>query len=255
MTRGVQKVRRAIRQRKKLRNRSKDVFQHSIPFIQEEDKHGVDIPLFSDRYSMSKRNRNHYNNSGMAFKALASILLFAGIAFVLLSEGGTMTGTKNWLSNQLQTEFPFAKVKSWYTETLGEPLSITPQGNKPDIADESFALPVMGQVVETFNANGTGIMILPEKESVVTSLDEGVVIFAGNNKNTKKTIIIQHSDGSNSTYGYLSSIDVHLYQNIHANERIGTFSPTDESEVVYFSIEKDNQYIDPQQVIPVDDLP
>src|SRR5699024_12750286 len=79
------------------------------------------------------------------------------------------------------------------------------------------------------------------------------VTFAGNDRKTNKTVVIQHADNSTTTYGYLQSIDVHLYQSIQSNQRLGTFVSTQENRHLYFSIEKDNQYIDPVQVIQVDD--
>src|SRR5699024_2526379 len=97
--------------------------------------------------------------------------------------------------------------------------------------------------------------ISPPKKSVVTARDEGIVIFAGKDQKTGKTSTIRHADRSNTTYGHLSAIYVYAYNMIEANQRIGRFKPSEESEVVYFSIEKDKEYVDPAQVIPVDDLP
>src|SRR5690625_3342751 len=113
---------------------------------------------------------------------------------------------------------------------------------------------VIAHVIESFTKNGTGIMISPDEKTVVSALNRGVVIFAGNDSDTRKTVIIQHADGSKTTYGFLSSIDVHVYQVVQSNETIGTFQPTDKNQMVYFSIEKDKQFIDPSQVIPVADI-
>lgn len=118
-----------------------------------------------------------------------------------------------------------------------------------------MALPVNGNITETFQTNGTGIMITPEETTNVTSIQEGVVIFAGNDRETNKTITIQHADGTVTNYGNLSSIDVHLYQFIAGNQQIGSFTPEADNETVFFSIEKNNDYVDPVQVIQVDELP
>src|SRR5690606_14987800 len=123
------------------------------------------------------------------------------------------------------------------------------------VDETPLALPVSGNVIETFQTNGKGITIAPTETTSVQALREGIVIFSGKKSETNKTIVIQHADKSTTTYGFLSSIDVHLYQIVDANQRIGEFNPTDANEVVYFSIEKNNEFVDPVQVIEVDDQP
>lgn len=98
-------------------------------------------------------------------------------------------------------------------------------------------------------------MLLRKLRKFVAALSEGVVIFAGKKQDTDKTVIIQHADGSTSTYGFLSSIDVHLYQVVNSKQRLGEFTPTTDNEMVYFAIEKDNEFVDPVQVIEVDENP
>src|SRR5699024_4643715 len=126
-------------------------------------------------------------------------------------------------------EFPFARVNEWYVTNFGFPQTFTPQGNI-QLGNEhpsgQLSLPVMGHVVETFSMTGTGILISPQANTNVASLNRGVVIFAGNDAATGKTVVVQHADGSETTYGLLSSIDVHLYQIVEVNQPIGTFQPT-----------------------------
>ncbi|MUV39503.1 Stage IV sporulation protein FA [Lentibacillus sp. JNUCC-1] len=110
-------------------------------------------------------------------------------------------------------------------------------------------------MVETFQTHGSGILIAPEDTTKVSALKSGVIIFAGNDRKTGKTIVVQHADNSLSTYGYLSSIDVHVYQSVQAQEHLGVFEPKTNMENLYFAIEKDNKPIDPVQVIQVDDRP
>lgn len=257
MTRGVRQVRRAIKQRKKQQGQAYQKKQQNnniYPLIEEEEKHGFAPSVYDNIHSSHKQKKNLRPN--IAIKAVICVAFFIVTTFVLTNETTRLQPAKTWLSSQLQEDFPFAKAKSWYETAFGgTPLSIAPQGSMPKVEKDNYLLPVMGQVEETFQTNGTGITISPTKKSVVTSLDKGIVIFAGKDKKTGKTITIQHADGSNTTYGHLSAVDVHGYQPVDANQRIGTFTPSEASEAVYFSIEKNREYIDPTQVIPVDDLP
>src|SRR5699024_11487013 len=116
---------------------------------------------------------------------------------------------------------------------------------------EPFSLPVSGNITQSFEENGSGIMITPKEVEPVVAWLDGVVIFAGNDRDLERTVIVQHSDMSKSTYALLSTVDVHLYQFISAGDKIGTFNPTETEETLYFSIEKDNEYIDPIRVINV----
>ncbi|MFD1038616.1 peptidoglycan DD-metalloendopeptidase family protein [Virgibacillus byunsanensis] len=252
MNKGVKKVRKSIVQRKKLRGlNTKEAYTKQITpsFLQEEEKHGY-FPSFSDGPLPSKDKSSLV--SGLMVKGVLAVILFLGVALLFQTNSSLLTEPREWTSTALTEEFPFARVNYWYQETFGSPLAFTP---KNPVAEDNqlLALPVSGSVTESFQANGTGIMIATEEPSRVSVLREGVVIFAGNDRETNKTVVVQHPDGSKSTYGYLNSVDVHLYQFVGSNQQIGGFSPSTESQSFYFAIQKDKQYLDPVKVIQVDD--
>ncbi|MFD2628679.1 peptidoglycan DD-metalloendopeptidase family protein [Oceanobacillus kapialis] len=250
----VKKVRQAINQRKKSRGLpakeggKKQVFP---AFPQDEEKHGY-MPIFEGQGEPGERKNKMI--TGFLFKAILSIMLFFGVALMWEVNTPIFESTKDWTSNVLTEEFPFAKVNQWYQESFGTPLALPPREDADNSnAEQVLALPVNGSVTESFQVNGTGIKIAPEESSAVSALRDGVVVFAGNDTNTEKTVKIQHADGSISTYGYLSDLNVHLYQFVDSNQPIGQFIPQPENTTVYFAIEKDKDYIDPVQVIKVDD--
>ncbi|NBJ68659.1 MULTISPECIES: M23 family metallopeptidase [Clostridia] len=256
MSKGVKKVRQSIEQRKKSRHfasRTNIAKQIADPFVQEEEKHGFD-PLYTATGSSNSQHGRIV--SGLIWKGILSAILFLSVAIIWQTDSPRLQSAKSILSTALVEEFPFAKVNLWYQDTFGSPLAFIPdsQSNHQEMSDNSQALPVNGSVSESFQTNGTGIKISTDGKSDVTALGQGIVIFAGNDRRTNKTIVIQHPDNSLTTYGELSNIDVHLYEHVAANQAIGQFAPTDKNQAVYFSIEKDNQYIDPVQVIKVDDV-
>src|SRR5690625_7129649 len=78
-------------------------------------------------------------------------------------------------------------------------------------------------------------MIEASDQPEVYAIDQGTVLFAGNDRKTNKTVVIQHPDRTKSTYGFLAEINVRPYQFIQANQEIGVSS----SETpVYFSLQK-----------------
>ncbi|WP_217586852.1 peptidoglycan DD-metalloendopeptidase family protein [Lentibacillus saliphilus] len=254
MNENIKKVRKSIESRRKNRewpvkaDRSHQIYP-SLP--QEEEKHGY-FPLFSNSgLKKSEQEKKSYVTRFM-MKGILAVMLFLSTAILMEADATVFSGTQQWTSTALSEEFPFAKVHLWYQETFGAPLAFDPN-HEPN--QEKLALPVGGQVVETFQSHGSGIMIAPDEATTVSALKSGMVIFAGNDRQTGKTIVVQHADNSISTYGFLSSIDVHVYQSVTADDQMGSFNPTSEHASLYFAIEKDNQPIDPIQVIQVDERP
>lgn len=255
MSRGVKQVRQSIEQRKKTRNiTSQNSASKSVvtPFVQEEEKHGFE-PVYT---ATSSNGRQGKIVTGLLWKAILSAILFLTVAIIWQMESTRLQTAKSIISTALIEEFPFAKVNLWYQETFGSPLAFMPDGASKDQVENDNApvIPVTGNVSESFQTNGTGVKISPNEKSDIMALEQGIVIFAGNDRQTNKTIVIQHPDDRITTYGELSNIDVHLYEHVAKNQSIGQFVPTENNQAVYFSIEKDNQYIDPVQVIKVDDV-
>ncbi|MBS3679454.1 M23 family metallopeptidase [Ornithinibacillus massiliensis] len=256
MKKEIKDVRKSINERKKSRGiptkSNPNKMSTIIPSLpQDEERHGF-YPNFIDPSSSNQTRSNAI--TGIMLKGIFSVMLFFSIAIIWQNDAEFFDKPREWTSNVLTEDFPFASVYKWYKDSFGTPLAFSPS-DKEEVEEAALVLPVSGNVMETFQSNGKGIMIAPQETTAVAALSEGVVIFAGKKQDTDKTVIIQHADGSTSTYGFLSSIDVHLYQVVNSQHRLGEFTPTADNEMVYFAIEKDNEYVDPVQVIEVDDNP
>ncbi|TMN21077.1 M23 family metallopeptidase [Lentibacillus cibarius] len=258
MSKGVKKVRKSINRRKKLRGLTSNerpasqMLPSSLP--QEEEKHGY-YPVFTDSSPstpLPSRDRNRYL-PGFVLKGMLSAVLFFGAGLLFQTDSSLLSKPKQWTEYALTEELPFARVNQWYQETFGAPMGLQPAESQTSADGQALAFPVSGSVSETFQTNGTGIKISPDEKTNVSALQGGVVIFAGNDKDLGKKIVVQHADDSETVYGQLSSINVHLYQFIEDGQTLGTFKPGPDSKNVYFAIEKDDAYIDPVQVIKVDD--
>jgi len=257
----VNKVRQSIAHRK--RKRGFDVketpvpeFGNVLPIIpQEEETHGfIPIPESASTASEETSIKKSGASRGLLVKAVLSGFMFLFMLFLTKTEVPAIQQPKRWVTEAMTENFPFAKANAWYMDRFGSPLSILPgRGTAQELTRDEQALPVSGNVLETFRTNGEGVKIAPEKTSKVTAMRNGVVIFAGKNQKTEKTVIIQHEDGSKTTYGHLSKVDVHPYQYVARNEPIATFTPTSKSDTVYFSIEKDKKFIDPIPVKQADE--
>lgn len=260
MNKKIKDIRKSIEQRKKnqrMPNTKEPQTQKINPiFPQEEEKHGYYPVLPDSTTEQIGSARGSKLIPKVLVKGILAFLLFFGAGLLYRTDYVGMHKPTEWTTSVLTKEFPFAKVNQWYQQAFGEPLGFSSQetAEEENPQDEqALALPVNGEVEESFQANGSGIRIAPQQTTDVSVLREGVVLFAGDDRETDKTVVVQHSDGSTSTYGNLNSLDVHVYQHVEAQQKLGEFVPDDTNEMVFFSIEKDDEYIDPVQVIKVDD--
>lgn len=257
MNKGVHQVRKSIQQRKNKRivrpTNQENQTNHAIKLPTMEEKHGFVSNI--EHYSSSTRKKKKQARLPVTImKAMVSVSLFFAVAIVMDSKHPILTTSKVWTSHALTNDFPFARVHAWYSEIFGSPLGLEPKVT-PSENDEVFQLPVHGSVTEHFHSNGTGIYITPDASEKIHAWEAGIVTFVGKKKDTNKTIVVQHADGSKTTYGNMSDTDVHFYQHVVQNQQIGSFADTDDDTPVFFSLEQDDSYVDPIQVIKVDDRP
>lgn len=249
MEREIRRVRKKIEQRKKERNyQQTKLEQDNSIFHNTEEKHGYPPEITGYEWKGSKDFVSQF-----MMKAILAGILFFSTALLMSSNDGVLMKPKEFANQLFGNEFPFAKVNVWYQEVFGSPLAFSPRTDYQPGNEQEVVMPVSGNIVETFQVNGEGVKISPGEEVDVVAHQEGVVVFAGRYGDTGKTITVQHADGTYSSYGNLSDMDVHLYQYVTANQRLGMFTPSETSDAVYFSLEKDNTFLDPVQVIEVDD--
>src|SRR5690625_5228356 len=198
MNKGLEKVRKSIVRRNKMRNlqvnRPRTIKEIPI-FPQVEEGHGF-LSSHPDHLSKGKETPNVFSH--FVIKAILSVMLFLGVFLLFQTNNHLLTKPKSWTSYLLTEEFPFARVYQWYQQTFGTPLALGPESQLVDGKAEPFALPVAGHITQTFEENGSGIMITPEEMEPVLAWLDGVVIFAGNDRDLEKTVIIQHSEDRKS---------------------------------------------------------
>ncbi|GAA4064570.1 hypothetical protein GCM10022410_08890 [Amphibacillus indicireducens] len=155
-----------------------------------------------------------------------------------------------WVTDQLREDFPFATVNVWYQEQFGSPLGFFVEESRQVVPNQQV-IPVNGVINQSYDLNGQGLMIETADQPEVYAIDQGVVLFAGNDRTTGKTVVIQHPDRTKSTYGFLADIDVRPYQFIQASQQIGA---TSSDATVFFAVQRGMDYLDPNEVISIDGL-
>jgi stage IV sporulation protein FA len=230
--------------------------ERQIAWPGEEEKYGFN-PLSSDS---GKVDDGHplFKKEVFFFKILVSILLFLSIAVLFRNHSATFEPARDLVMKTMENDFKFATVSKWYEDKFGKPLALLPFTEKKKtgtktVDQKEYDVPVSGKILENFEKNGQGIMIETDKGASVKAVKEGNVLFAGVKEGLGKTIIIQHSDQTESWYGNLADINVNLYEYVEKAKIVGTVSDSPSGDKAkgkyYFAIKKGNDFIDPIQVI------
>lgn len=226
-----------------------------IPFPDEDDHQGFNQYISYEGGGPEEEKHPLFRKEVFFFKVMASACLFLGIAIMFRSHSPALDSAKNIVKQEMNTEFQFAAVTNWYEKEFGKPLALLPLADSKttQTANQQYAVPASGRILENFQKNGQGIMIETSKGTRVEAMNGGLVTFSGVKAGIGKTVIIQHADQTESWYGNLDAINVSLYQHVNKGDVVGTVSGSagkDQSKgEFYFAIKKGDHFIDPIQVI------
>lgn len=240
---------RIAKRRKMSEKRMSDPWKH----IDNEERYGFETTAYD---GSSEKDHPLFKKEYFYFKALAALCLFLLIAVMFKHPSAKLDDARSFVQETMNKEFQFASVSNWYEDKFGKPIAFLPEESKSKTGNEELAnqydLPVMGKITESFESNGEGIILETGADSKVEAMNEGVVIFAGKKDDLGKTVVIQHSDKSESWYGYLESVDVKLYESVKKGKEVGKVTKSEDGTKgsFYLAIKKDDAFIDPKKVIP-----
>jgi stage IV sporulation protein FA len=261
---------RAEEIRKRIARRKKERQQHLSPnigsknskrppyFVREEEKHGIGPFDSYDGGEGSSNGHPLFQKEWFMLKILASACLILIVAILYKDGTGKFQAAQHFVTKTMETEFQFATVSSWYEKQFGKPLALIPTGKEQKVESTpiDYAIPVTGgRILENFQTNGQGIMVETGLNNFVEAMNEGNVIYFGGKENIGGiTVVIQHSDGSESWYGNLETVNVNLYDFVEKGSKVGkaTENETGDNGTFYFAIKKGDTFIDPIQVINFD---
>ena len=184
-----------------------------------------------------KKNKDVKNESflkkilfNLIIKVLFVVIIFlASLIYIRQSKKN-----KDYVKSIVYTNnLSFAKIYNIYERYLGDviPFKNIFEENKKLVSDEVMSY---NNVTESDN----GYIFDVSNNYSVLSLSSGIVLKVEKDKNYKTKITIQDEDGTNITYGFLSDINVKLYDYVEKNEIIGECN-----KALYISFEKDGKYI------------
>jgi stage IV sporulation protein FA len=253
-------IRRRIAKRRKSIDGPGKYQNRSLTMPGDDEKYGFNQMISYEGRREAEETHPLFKKEVFFFKILASIFLFLVIAILFRNHNAPLDSTRNIVKKTMDMEFQFATVTNWYENKFGKPLALLPFTEKKQeiekTTEQQYSVPATGRVVENFVKNGQGVMIETGKGAQVKAMNEGIITFAGIKEGLGRTVIIQHSDKTESWYGDLEEIKVNVYQYIEKGKEVGTVSTSGGEDKTkgsyYFAIKKGDNFIDPIQVIRFD---
>jgi stage IV sporulation protein FA len=256
-----EEIRRRIAKRRKSMNKSGTSQKSKHYLTGDDEKYGFNHLISYEDSGGGEETHPLFKKEIFLFKFLASACLVLVVAILFRNHSDGLDPTRSLVKKAMDKEFQFASVSNWYEDNFGKPLALLPFTEKKQtgeqLSESEFAVPASGRILENFEKNGQGVMIETGKGAQVEAMNEGIITFAGIKEGLGKTVIIQHSDQTESWYGNLDVMKVNLYEYIEKGKEVGTVSTVNgENEATkgsyYFAIKKGDQFIDPIQVIQFD---
>ncbi|KAA0549249.1 M23 family metallopeptidase [Bacillus sp. BGMRC 2118] len=257
MSKRADDIRKRIAMRKKERGQlssHKKSRPVSTYLASDEEKYGVSP--FDSYEGGGESSHPLFSKEWFMFKVLAAAALLLVVAIMYRDGSARFEPARDFVSKTMESEFQFAAVTSWYEDQFGKPLSLLPtkvkETTEKTVPVENYAVPASGRVLEGFEKNGQGIMVETGTNSTVTAINEGMITFIGQKDEIEGiTVVVQHSDKSESWYGNLETSDVKLYDFVEQKTKIGTATSNENgvNGTFYFAIKKGDSFIDPIQVI------
>lgn len=139
--------------------------------------------------------------------------------------------------NVYNTSFTFSSFKMNYNKYIGNILPFTDIFKTKKVFSEKLKY-------ESISKYNKGVKLKVSDNYLVPSIKGGIVIFTGE-KDNKKTIIVQQSDGTDVYYSNFSNINVKLYDYIENNQILGEVK----NNTLYLTFYKDGVEVDYKKII------
>lgn len=119
---------------------------------------------------------------------------------------------------------------------------------RPLSYDEGGAWPVAGRR-RSLDGKFPGVMISTDRGTPVASVTSGRIVYSGPHSSFGNVVFVQSSQGYIYVYGGQESVAVTVGDEIQAGGVLGTVgvSPTEGEAALYFSVWRDNRFVDPER--------
>jgi stage IV sporulation protein FA len=249
--------RRREQRLRQLREQVNHPEQGDAPFSQETDSN--ERFSWSERYhdeqSDAMKHSDSHMNPRFILKMIIAFFFVSGVYLVHNVNLPYGSEARSFVQEVFTREFNFQGMASNLERVFGSELAILPPANQEtkgqpvwkDVNKEGvYTSPVQGELLVPFIFDGQGIQVAAAKGEPIQAIADGWVVFVGQQDQGGQTVLIQHQDQMISQYKSVGNIQIKLHDWVKSGQAIGTV----EGDTLYFSLKKDEQYIDPTSVIP-----
>ena len=163
-------------------------------------------------------------------KCLIVIILFLGaLIYIKQSDAARENFKKIVYNNSLS----FAKIYNIYQKYLGDviPFKNIYKDNTKLVSEDKITY-------SNITKENNGYILDVMETYLVSSIKSGIIIKIEESSDYKTMITIQDKDGLNITYGFLSDLNVKLYDYVEKGEVLANAN-----KKLYLSFEKDGKYL------------
>lgn len=168
-------------------------------------------------------------------RILLSIILVISVCIYLkMDDKNILLVEKYFFENSIE----FTKINNWYQNNVGK---IIPSINtNSDLVFSSSDI-LSNKYVEYYD----GVKINVSKNSPVSLIMGGIVVFIGEKDNYGNTLIIQGNDGIDYWYGGITNIAVNLYDYLEKDTLIGECK----DNYLYLVLQKNGEFIKYEEIL------
>lgn len=161
------------------------------------------------------------------------------------------------IANGIEPDDPLKPGQVLLIPTIVAPAEAAPGAAEATPAPR-FAWPLAGAIRRGFTERGAkdyhdGIDIRTPEGTAVRAAAAGKVLFAGSEpRQFGNLVVIDHGNGWNSAYAFLSRVTVAKDEEVRAGERIGLSGRTGlaKGPELHFELRRDNRPVDPVKELP-----
>ena len=192
-----------------------------------------------NKYMKLRHRLKYHNNSNnsnrvkylknLTTRILLSVIFLISIGIYLkLDSTNTSLVYKSFFTNSLE----FTKINNWYQDKFGKVI--------PDIKSNTNLVFGNDELIHNeYEGYFDGVKIFVNKNSPVSILNGGIVVFIGEKTNYGNTLILQGNDGIDYWYGNITNINVNLYDYLEKNALVGETK----DDCLYLVLQKDGKYL------------
>ena len=168
-------------------------------------------------------------------RILLSLILVISICIFIKLDSNNKVLIEEYI---FKDSLEFTKINNWYQDNIGK---IVPELNE----NSALVFSSDGLKKNAYTSYKDGVKIEVDKNSPISLINGGIVVFIGNKDGYDNVLILQGNDGIDYWYGGITNVNVNLYDYLEKDTLIGE----SQENYIYLIMEKDGKYLNYEEYI------